>query len=88
MPSDDSIFDFPCDFPIKAMGRADEDFDCLVVGLIRKHSPELTEGAVTTRFSQGGRYMSVTVTIQAQSRQQLDEIYMDLTAEARILVAL
>lgn len=88
MPSEDSILDFPCDFPIKAMGLADEDFDCLVVGLIRKHSPDLAEGAVSTRYSQGGRYISVTVTIQAQSRKQLDDIYMDLTAEERVLVAL
>ena len=88
MPSDDSILDFPCEFPIKAMGKADEDFDCLVVGLIRKHSPDLVEGAISTRYSQGGRYMSVTVTINALSRQQLDDIYMDLTAEERVLVAL
>ncbi len=88
MPNDDSIFDFPCEFPIKAMGVAEDDFDCLVVGLIRKHSPDLSEGAISTRFSQGGRYMSVTVTIQAHSRQQLDDIYMDLTAEERVLVAL
>ncbi|NNE38976.1 MAG: DUF493 domain-containing protein [Gammaproteobacteria bacterium] len=88
MEVDDSIFEFPCNFPIKAMGKADKDFDCLVVGLVRKHCPGLKEGAVETRLSTGGKYMSVTVTIMAESRTQLDNIYMDLTAESRVLVAL
>jgi putative lipoic acid-binding regulatory protein len=88
MEADESIFEFPCDFPIKAMGKADEDFDCLVVSLVRKHCPCLKEGAVETRLSAGGKYISVTVTIQAESREQLDNIYLDLTAESRVLVAL
>lgn len=88
MNSDKSLLTFPCEFPIKAMGKADDDFDALVVALIRKHSPDLTEGAVKSRHSNGGRFVSVTVTIQAESREQLDNIYMDLSAEKRILMAL
>ena len=88
METDDSLLEFPCDFPIKAMGKATGDFDALVVSLIRRHCPDLREGAVKSRSSKGGRYLSVTVTIQAQSREQLDNIYMDLTAEKRILMAL
>jgi len=88
MTVDESLFDFPCDFPIKAMGKAADDFDSLVVSLVRKHSPDLREGAVRTRMSQGGKYMSVTVTIQAQSRAQLDAIYIELTAHNRVLMAI
>jgi len=88
MEADDSIFDFPCEFPIKAMGKADQDFDCLVVSLVRKHCPDIPEAAVQTRLSNGGKYMSVTVTIQAQNRNQLDNIYHELTAESRVLFAL
>jgi putative lipoic acid-binding regulatory protein len=88
MTEDESLFDFPCDFPIKAMGKAADDFDSLVVSLVRKHTPDLGEGAVRTRMSQGGKYMSVTVTIQARSRAQLDAIYMELTAHDRVLMAL
>ncbi len=88
MDTDESLLEFPCDFPIKAMGEATEDFDALVVSLIRRHSPDLLEGAVKSKSSKGGRYLSVTVTIKAQSREQLDRIYMDLTAEKRILMAL
>lgn len=88
MVSEDPVFTFPCEFPVKAMGIADADFDSLVVSLVRKHVTDLPEGAVQTRLSNGGRYMAVTVTIQAQSRSQLDSIYLDLTANSRILVAL
>ena len=86
--SEENLMSFPCEFPIKAMGEAEEDFDALVVGLIRKHCPDILEGAVKQRKSKEGRYLSVTVTIQAQSKQQLDDIYMDLTAEKRVLMAL
>jgi uncharacterized protein len=80
--------EFPCEFPIKAMGRAEADFDCLVVELVRRHCPDLSEGAVRTRQSRNGRFLSVTVTVQAQSRAQLDNIYRELTSEQRVLVAL
>ncbi len=88
METEESLLHFPCDFPIKVMGKAEEDFDSLIIGLIRKHSPDLREDAVKSRHSKGGRYVSVTVTIQAESREQLDSIYMDLTAEKRVLMAL
>ena len=88
MEIDESLLSFPCEFPIKAMGLADNDFDMLVVGLVRKHSSDLRENAVKSRLSNGGRYISVTVTIQAESREQLDRIYLDLTAEKRVLMAL
>tara|TARA_B110000263_G_C14976851_1_gene359709 strand:+ start:65 stop:331 length:267 start_codon:yes stop_codon:yes gene_type:complete len=88
MEIDESLLSFPCEFPIKAMGKADNGFDLLVAGLVRKHSSDLRENAVKSRFSNGGRYISVTVTIQAESREQLDRIYLDLTAEKRVLMAL
>lgn len=84
----DSLLEFPCDFPIKAFGAAEEDFDALVVSLVRRHAPNLREGSVHTRLSNGGRYMSVTVTINATSRDQLDAIYRELTDEARVVMAL
>ncbi len=88
MQNEESPLTFPCTFPIKAMGGAGEDFDGLVVSLVRKHSPELSEGAVRTRLSRNGNYMSVTVTVEARSREQLDAIYTELTAHERVLMAL
>ncbi len=84
---EESLMEFPCSFPIKAMGKAAEDFDMLVVEIVRKHHPDVSEGAVKTKSSRKGNYVSVTVTIEAQSRKQLDKIYMELTAHERILMA-
>lgn len=86
-PSGGTLLSFPCQFPIKAMGQATDDFDSLVVSLVRRHSPDLLEGAVRTRLSRKGRFMAVTVTVRAESRGQLDAIYMELKANDRILVA-
>jgi len=79
---------FPCHFPIKALGRAAPDFDALVVEIVRRHCPDLTENAVTHRLSQGGKWLSVTVVIRAQSRVQLDAIYQALTDHERVHLAL
>lgn len=80
--------EFPCVFPIKAMGNAAEDFDAVVVSIVRRHAPDIAEGAVKTRASAGGKYLSVTVTIHATSRAQLDAIYQDLVDCDRVLMAL
>lgn len=84
----DTLFDFPCRFPVKAMGRDENDFEATVVGIVRRHAPDLGEGAVTTQPSRGGRFVSVTVTITATSRDQLDAIYADLTEHDQVLMAL
>ncbi len=84
---EDSLMEFPCSFPIKAMGIAADDFDSLIMEIVRKHYPDITEGAVKTKPSREGKYISVTVTIEAQSREQLDNIYLELTAHKRVLMA-
>lgn len=70
------------------MGLAGEDFDALVVGIVRRHAPDLTEGAVSLRSSSRGKYVAVTVTIEATSLDQLDAIYRDLSNDARVVWAL
>ncbi len=83
-----SLLDFPCDFSIKSMGVASDDFDALVVEIVRRHIEDLAEGAVRTRASSGGKYVSVTVSIRAHNQAQLDAIYRELTAHERILMVL
>lgn len=79
---------FPCAFPIKAMGRADPDFQSRVESIVRAHVPELSRHAVRVTRSARGKYLSVTILITAHSREQLDAIYRDLTACEQVLVAL
>jgi len=84
----DEHFNFPCDFPIKIMGRCDCELESLVVEIINKHVDDLGEGAVKTRPSGKGNFISVTVTVTAHSREQLDNIYLELTAREEVLMAL
>ena len=88
-PADDeSPLKFPCEFPIKAMGRATPELEIAVLEIINRHVPDLGEGAVKSRKSRHGNYVSITVTIQARSREQLDAIYMELTACEHIVFAI
>ena len=87
MPKE-TLLEFPCGFSIKAMGLADPEFDSLVVEIVRRHAPDLHEGAVTIRPSNKGKYISVTVTIEATSKSQLDTIYQDLTNHEKVLMSL
>jgi hypothetical protein len=79
---------FPCTFPIKAMGLASGTFASVVVGIVRRHVPEVAEAAITVRPSAAGKYLAVTVTIEARSQVQLDAIYQDLVACEQVLMAL
>ncbi len=85
---DETLLKFPCDFPIKVMGRAEPGFDALVVELVRRHAPDLRDNAVSSRPSKGGKWVSVTVTLRAESKSQLDAIYLDLTAHEKVVMAL
>ncbi len=88
MSEQETLLEFPCHFPIKAMGIDDGAFETLVVELVRKHAPDLADSAVASRASQGGKYLAVTVTVTATSRDQLDNIYRELTACEQVLMAL
>ncbi len=79
---------YPCRFKVRAMGLDEDDFDALVVEIIRRHCPDIHEGAVSVRPSRNGKYISVSVDIEARSREHLDAIYDDLTAHDRVLMRL
>lgn len=84
----DELFNFPCEFPIKIMGRRDCELETLVIEIVNRHVTNLSENAVKTRPSGKGNFISVTVTITATSREQIDNIYLELTAREEVLMAL
>ena len=88
MSEEETLLEFPCQFPIKAMGKNSPDFDSTVVAIVRKYVGDVNEGAVKTRLSKGDKYLSVTVTIEATSKRQLDAIYQGLTDCPEVLMAL
>ena len=88
MSDADALFQFPCDFPIKVMGRDSESFRTVTLAIIERHAGPLAAGQITERMSREGRFLALTYTIRAGSRAQLDRIYQDLTDSGIVLVAL
>lgn len=84
----ETLFEFPCEFPVKAMGKTCPELEIAVVEIMNRHVPDLGEGAIKMRPSSQGNYTAITVTIHAQSKDQLDSIYMELTACQHIAFAI
>ena len=86
--NDETLLEFPCDFPIKIMGRESTDFRKLARALVEKHTGPIAEDAIQNALSRNGSFVSVTITVNAQSQQQLDDIYREITSHEDILMAL
>ncbi len=84
----ETLMEFPCTFAVKAMGKADPDFDALILEIIRRHAPDAGPQSLSTRPSSGGKWLAVTVTIQATGKAQLDAIYQELSDHERVVMAL
>lgn len=84
----ETLFEFPCDFPIKVMGRHSDDFRSLVLGIVQKHAGQIDAANIVERPSKDGSYLSLTCTFTAQSKDQLDALYRELTACERVLIVL
>ena len=87
-PENESLIEYPCDFPIKVMGKSHPEFAATIVTLIRTFDSAFDETRVETRPSSGGNYTGLTVTVRAVSREQLDEIYRALTGHPMVKVVL
>lgn len=79
---------FPCEFVIKVFGAASSEFESAVLEIMRKHIPEITETDIQRRPSKDGKYHVLSITINAESREQLDNIYRELTSNPLVLMAL
>lgn len=86
--ADASLLKFPCEFPLKVMGRRSDDFRSIVLGIVQKHAGDIAAEQIEERSSRDGSYLSLTCTFAAQSREQLDALYRELTACERVLVVL
>jgi putative lipoic acid-binding regulatory protein len=80
--------EFPSDFPIKVMGRHDSDLRALTQAIVERHAGPIAESRVKTRTSADGNFLALTYTVNATSREQLDNIYRELTACKAVLMAL
>ena len=83
-----TLLKFPCDFPLKVMGRRSDDFRSIVLGIVQKHAGDIDSTRIEERPSRDGNYLSLTCTFAAESREQLDALYRELTSCERVLVVL
>lgn len=81
-------FQFPCAYQVKAMGYHDGEFREVVIELIERHCAKVAPHHVLCKPSKNGKYLSVNVTIQAESHAHLDEIYKTLTEHEKVLMRL
>lgn len=86
--TEESVIDFPCEFPVKMMGHNSPEFRTTARALIEKHAGEINDSAVQESLSRNERFVSVTITITATSQQQLDDIYQDVSSHDDVLMAL
>ncbi|MFM0354095.1 DUF493 family protein [Paraburkholderia nemoris] len=87
-PAKESLLEFPCDFPIKIMGKSHPEFAETIVTVVRQFDNEVDPACVETRPSSGGNYTGLTVTVRATSQAQLDDIYRALTGHPMVKVVL
>jgi putative lipoic acid-binding regulatory protein len=86
--TEESALEFPCQFPIKVMGMESAGLQEIAIQIVESHTGKLAESAVRLRPSSKGKFVSVTITVTAESQQQLDAIYQSLTAHEAVLFAL
>lgn len=86
--TEETLLEFPCRFPIKMMGRDGDSFRRVAIELVEAYAGRIPEDAISTSSSRKGNFLSITVTINAESQEQLDSIYRALSDHDEILVAL
>jgi putative lipoic acid-binding regulatory protein len=88
MESEQTLLEFPTPFPIKIMGRREGGFAQSVMEIVLKHAPDFQPATMEMRPSRQGTYLSLTVTIEARSREQLDALYQELCDHPSVVMVL
>lgn len=83
-----SLFEFPCDFPIKIMGACSDDFAQEIITIVLRHAPDFDPASVEMRPSSKGSYLGLTCTFRAHSQSQIDALYRELTGHSLVKVVL
>jgi len=83
-----SLIEYPTDFPIKVMGRREPRLVQTIVDIVRRHAPDFDPATVEMRTSKKNSYLSVTCTVRATSREQLDALYQELCDHPMVVMVL
>ncbi|GAA5165399.1 DUF493 domain-containing protein [Viridibacterium curvum] len=84
----DTLLEFPCDFPLKIMGERVDGFAQTVLEVVQRHAPDFDGNSMEMRPSSTGKYLSLTCTIRATSKPQLDALYTELSGHPMVKVVL
>ena len=84
----ESLIEYPCDFPIKVLGKTQAGFAQAVLAIVRAHAPDFDGSTMEMKTSRKGKYLSVTCVIRATSRQQLDDLYRELCDHPMVVMVL
>jgi len=87
-PESSSLLSFPCEFAVKVFGNKNTEFETAVISIIHKHCENLPENAFSYRPSKDGKYLAITATLTAQSKEQLDTLYKELSSNPNVLMVL
>ena len=87
-PPGGSPLTFPTPFPIKVMGRREDGYAQAILDVVMRHAPDFDASTLEMRPSRTGKYLSLTVTINARSREQLDSLYRDLSGHPMVTMVL
>ncbi|MBK7899587.1 MAG: DUF493 domain-containing protein [Azonexus sp.] len=88
MSEKETLLEFPCAFPLKIMGQANDALTTAVLEIVTRHAPDFDSTTVEMRASSGGRYLGLTCTVTATSKAQLDALYLELTSHPLVKVVL
>ncbi len=88
IPPEQSLIEYPSQFPIKVMGANVEGFAEAIVRVAQQFDPGFDAGSIELRDSSGGKYLGITITLNATSREQLDELYRTLSTHPMVRVVL
>ncbi|MBI5436639.1 MAG: DUF493 domain-containing protein [Nitrosomonadales bacterium] len=88
MKLEGSLIDYPCDFPIKVLGLSRQGFAQAVMEVVVRHAPSFEAGSMEMRSSSKARYLSLTCTVRATSREQLDALYQELCDHPMVVMVL
>ena len=83
-----ALIDYPSQFPLKVFGNQSDDFEPIVLDLIRARCPQAEHIDIRRRPSKGGKYLALTLTFTVYSQQQLEEIYQDLYDCEQVVMSL
>jgi putative lipoic acid-binding regulatory protein len=83
-----SLLTFPCAFPIKVVGRREDGFAQAICDIVRSHAPDFHPDTLEMRPSRNARYLALTVTLEAKSREQLDALYSELSRHPMVIMVL